>query len=390
MFRNDNYDYRRPVLDNRFKNLGKDNEDSEAGYNGKALNLYQSMDSYEQRFIQYLVNLHNSLRRDTINLDEVQSAFELLKHMTAESEDEYLQTLIKPEMTKGSKIPATIPIPSSSFQLHNSVTISTNSTGNAALIFNPFYLASSGTNSTLLLNNNAALSGSATNDNFIPINIGQVIPAVYNQYRVVSASIVVKYVGRLDIVQGVIGGAIVFDSSLNPASTNPGVAQTSLAKYGDFNLAMDAFYTQENLMLNGIRELYFPLDNTFEQYIPLGTDKKGFNFFVYILNSVPSASYYKVDIYVNYECLPDAAFLNYMPTQTCSRSNENKTESISIVQKRPITMSEEMNSGTSKKQSFWDKIKQTVGGLLPSISSIAQTVFPGAKPLINAIQTMIK
>ena len=57
------------------------------------------------------------------------------------------------------------------------------------------------------------LTGTQPNNNFRPININQCIPDVYDQYRLVSASIVVKYIGRLDIVSGVIGGAIIFDEN---------------------------------------------------------------------------------------------------------------------------------------------------------------------------------
>ena len=94
------------------------------------------------------------------------------------------------------------------------------------------------------------------------------IPNVYDQYRLVSASMVVKYIGRLDIVSGVIGGAIVYnDDPTIGAHFSQGTNTTNvyMAKYGNFDLAMDSFYHQEYMVLDGLRQLYFPLDNSFEE-----------------------------------------------------------------------------------------------------------------------------
>ena len=82
------------------------------------------------------------------------------------------------------------------------------------MYFNPFFLASDNTESqpckgpngkivehvychpiyysSFFVCNNGYLNGRQPVD-FQPINIGQCIPEVYNQYRLVSASIVVKF-----------------------------------------------------------------------------------------------------------------------------------------------------------------------------------------------------
>ena len=134
---------------------------------------------------------------------------------------------------------------------------------------------------------------------------------------------------------------------------------TDYAKYGNFDLAMDSFYRQENLCLEGLRELYFPLDNSYEEYTKLvGTSalteeyngtltfsikdsdlyKSGFNQFVYVLGAPPSSSCFKVDIYCNFECLPNASFLNYLPLSSTPNaiSNYDKKTTIGIVQQKPI------------------------------------------------------
>ena len=139
---------------------------------------------------------------------------------------------------------------------------------------------------TLMVNNSNTLTGTQADNNWIPVNINQAIPPVYDQYRLVSASIVVKYIGRLDIISGVIGGAIIFDenptlngsvwcktgdgttalNALNTSTSITNLTSPGLSKYGNFDLAMDSFYHQENLCLEGIRQLYFPIDNSYEEY----------------------------------------------------------------------------------------------------------------------------
>lgn len=383
------YDYNRPAQDNRFKSLSRREQDDEdlEDQPKKRITLNKVISNYDRKLLEYIVNMHNILRGDHIDVNAFANVVDAIEHMKKEQDHEYLVALTRPETSKGAKIPSQIPVPSSSFQLHNSIMLTTNASGHASVIFNPFYLGSSGTNSTLFVNNNAGLTGSASSSFFQATNIGQVIPAVYNNYRVVSASIVIKYVGRLDIVQGVIGGSILFDNNISPADYSTSAINANLAKYGDFNLAMDAFYTQENLALNGLRELYFPLDNTFEQYQPLGTSKNGFGMLAYIYGGVPSSASYKVDVYVNFECLPDVTFLNYLPTSACYSSPERNKDAVQAVQQRPIT-DESEGRGYAKKQGggFWDSVKNTLGSLLPSVGSIAASFFPGLKTIAPMIQ----
>lgn len=391
------YSYNRPGIDNRFKALGnKDDDETDAGYRGKALPLSMQINSYDRKLLEYLVNMHNILRGEKINVDDFGSVVDAIQQMKDDQEWDYLNALVHPEKAKGAKIPSTIPVPSSSFQLHNSVQVSTNSAGNACIVFNPFFLQSNAagapTTSTFFINNNAALTGSASDNHFVATNIGQGIPPVYNEFRIVSASIVIKYVGRIDIVQGVIGGAIIFDQNITAADYSTNAVNANLAKYGDFNLAMDSFYTQENLTLNGLRELYFPLDTTFEQYTNLGSVKTGFGQMVYILGGVPSSPAYKIDIYVNYECLPDSTFLNYIPTSMnqSEYAAERKRDAVKIVQQNPITEENGMRS-SSARTSFWDKIKSTFGSLLPGITTLASTLAPPQfKPLLSIAGSLLQ
>lgn len=327
----------------------------------------------DKQFLKYIVEMYNSLSGDSIDLNQFSEVWQAIEALKTAQEHDYYNTLIKPERTRGSKIPSQIPMPSSSFQLKQSFYITTNSTGNASVIINPFFLSSSGNNSTIFLNNDVTLTGLAPSNFFTAINGGQTIPAVYNQYRLVSASIVAKYVGRLDIVQGLIGGAIVFDQNITPAAV--GTVNPNLAKYGDFNLAQDAFFQQENYTIQGMREIYFPLDTTFEQYQPTGTSKNGYGMLLYILGAPPSSNIFKLDMYFNMECLPDVTFLSYIPVSVAKGSPATKGEAVSAAQQAPITTSEVVGPSSSKQDdggSVFEDVMNGIGMVIPGVGMIGQ------------------
>lgn len=359
------------------------NEDEKHDING-------ILDESDKALLQYLVKMGKAISGDKINLEEVKDSVEALEQLKKAQEHEYMNALLRPERTRGAKLPSQMPIPSSSFQLKQSFYLNTNASGNACLLFNPYFLASGGTNSTLFVNNDVTLTGTSANNNFNAVNIGQVIPAVYNQYRLVSGSIVAKYIGRLDIVQGLIGGAVIFDQGISPVTV--GTVNPNLQKYGDFNLAQDAFFWQEHFSLKGIRELYFPLDNKFEEYQNMGNSINGFGYLIYISGAPPSTSAYKIDIYLNMECLPDVSFLNYIPTSISTTPTWGKEESIRAVQKSPIMAEDTFNKygAAAKKGDFWKKVLNKFGTFLPNIVQLAGQVIPQLKGVSNALMPLMQ
>ena len=436
--------------------------------------LEEMINNYDKEMLKILTNLYSAVNNENLDLTGVTRAVDALMKYNSKSEYNYLNNLLTPEKCKGVKIPSPIPVPSCSFQLHNCVTLSPNNSGNLGVLFNPYYLGSkdwidngngyysrsgayfpANSNfvlpensviysplmvSSLMVNNDNSLNGTEPNNNWRSVNINQVIPPVYDQYRLVSASVVVKYIGRLDIVSGVIGGAIVFDEIpflngkvniktgdgtktvatadeiQNVELTNP-----SIAKYGNFDLAMDSYYHQENLVLEGLRQLYFPLDNSYEEYakllnqdnieniskiadnaytIELNTDnyKSGFNFFIYTLNA-PQGSCLKFDIYCNFECLPTAEFLNYMPVSVSSYgiSNQDKKEALSIVQEKPIMKSNEVVEVQTPSSMGWKDYMMNMAKrfktAMPGLGRLAKLgieyLVPKLKPAIAIAGSLI-
>lgn len=402
------------------------------------------IDQYDQNMLSYVAKLYEIINKDKLDLVSIHNAVDALALFNQKQEYNYLNNLLHPEKCKGVKIPSPIPVPSCAFQLHNCCTLTTNSVGNLGVIFNPFYLGDSSilpfsltssvatqqirlNNSTsLFINNDNTLTGTQPNSCWIPYNIGQDIPNVYDQYRLVSASVVIKYIGRLDIASGVIGGAIVFDESpyiggsisVTDTSTSTTTSETlgnpNLIKYGNFDLAMDSFYHQENLSIEGLRELYFPIDNSFEEYIKLtnynnatnskltytdGTTeqtnktclkieqdyyKSGFNFFIYVLGAPPNSSCFKLDIYCNYECLPNASFLNYLPLTITPGpiSNKDKHDATLYIQKKPIMKISEITP-TPKIPSLWERMIKKFKNNLPGIKKLITNSIVQAIPILK-------
>ena len=418
------------------------------------MKILQSIDEYDKKMLSYLGRLYKGMTGEKMDFDTIKNSIDALQQYNSASEYKYLDNLLHPEKHKGIKIPSPIPVPSCSFQLHNSVTLSTNSSGNLAIVFNPFFLYNSGGLqeipitypgvvaeyksvtpswlSSFYVNNSEKLDGHTPTDNdsdWLPVNIGQGIPNVYDQYRLVSGSIIVKYIGRLDSVSGIIGGAIVFDEEkqvgyygqLNNDSGSSSLTHSTgpwLKKYANFDLAMDAFYHQENLCLEGVRELYFPIDNTFEEYMKLlrsnymsavyrGSNiygfhleadqdyyKSGFNQMICFLGAPASQACFKVDIYLNFECLPNSEFLNYMPitpNNTCIDPHYKK-QAIAETQRRSVTKANSDEALPPAPPSIWEKMKKKFGDALPGIGKLIagglMSSIPMLKPALGLAGTL--
>ena len=429
--------------------------------------LLSKIDESDKQMLGYVARLYEALNGEKLDFTKINNAVDALQAYNSKNEYRYLNNLLHPEKCKGVKIPSQIPVPSCSFQLHNCITARTNSLGNLAIMFNPFFLGkfpdalgdkipagqihvantddlysfSAGYNflTSFFINNDDSLTGNAPNTKWSNVNIGQLIPAVYDQYRLVSASVVVKYIGRLDNTSGVIGGSVVFDEStqvggrfFTESQREAGGDVTKgafdnvpefLYKYGNFDLAMDAFYHQENLCLQGMRCLYFPVDPSYEEYTRLmnanliqvsgkygvldsfravSTEnylKNGFNNFIYVLGGPANSACFKVDIYCNFECLPSSSFLNYLPLSMSTDfiSGEQKRRAALIVQQTPIGKAEDENKDAPPAggespgilQTLKKKFMDGMPNILKSAGNLLIQSIPGlelGRALANSMQ----
>lgn len=333
--------------------------------------------------------------------------------------NKYFQNLLHPEKNKGVKIPSSVPVPSCSFQLHNSFELpSVNQHGNLVLLFNPFFLANKNDNydnietsrfynveytertkqfiggielkrimtTSLFVNNNDSMKGDNSDDHFVIYDAGQSIQPIYNQYRLVSASIVIKYIGKAEEACGTISGSILFNKTnmigakynLNAVIKENGqdfymIVSSNYVNefkdYANYNNIKNTYYFQENTCLEGLRMLYFPLDNAYYEYnkvidnsnisvivdvpdifqtpVPkieptisrIDSNTNGFYFIVYIQGFQNHDSpCFRMDTYCNFECLPNPQYQNCLPITISNEhvSKKEEKEAIIYIQKKPI------------------------------------------------------
>lgn len=324
------------------------------------------MEAFKPLLITKLNDLKNELNSSTINLKSIQKQIKDINSFNETQNYSYLNSLLYPEKSKGCKIPSQIPVPSTTFQLKSSFQIKQQWGFEAGkrfgVLINPFFLANNSVRETVFKYVNedfgnevkyslgyastcwvANIPGTEWVDS---VNAFQTIDDVYEKYRLVSACIKVKYIGSLENVSGEIGGAI-FTISTNAIGGNcyedgelaaPSSQGYGLEKYFDIDYALDSIYSLRSTPLEGLRMLYFPLDNSFEEYqkvfgkddfshkgdvnteyqIPRyealkGAIKNGFYWFIWFDN-VPEKGPFLFEMCCNFECLPKPSFLNFIPT----------------------------------------------------------------------------
>lgn len=320
-----------------------------------------------------LNRLKQELDKDNINLNAVERSIRHISEYSNENNYEYLNSLLDPINKKGVKIPSKVPIPTCSFQLHGSLTFQPSESGYDVFLMNPFFLASekiydkeyavkvnSSTQYYHFLQGSIGIyfacnadeplvNQTPTENFFFPTMFSQVIPDVYSKYRLVSACMTVRYIGAMEEVKGTIGGGIIFrqDNIIggrlrlrNQTDNSSGSRNPNLSDFTNRELIQDSYYFKENSCLEGIKMLYFPLDNSFNEfrkvydgsntYIEMINNnqwpvikckdddqfKSGFYWGVYLMGVPYNGSRnFKVDFYCNYECIPNPQFMNYMPVE---------------------------------------------------------------------------
>jgi len=351
-------------------------------------------------------NLLKSLSANRLDLKKIKYQMDLISSYNEKENFDYLQALLEPEKIKGVRLPSQTSIPSTTFQFKTSRLLQTNGHGCLLIRCNPFFLAQESLIGShirwlrqIRLNNrdyysyydvylakyltsffyynSNVLDGVNNTDQarYSVMNIGQILPNdVYNSYRLVSACMNIKYIGEIEESSGVIGGSIITEEfkdlgselyykqhahltnqAIRPADPyNPYSATISgssiIGKYSQFDILRDAFYHTENNCLDGLRMLYFPLDNSYEHFTSILKDVNQLDFFYEIIDrdekGVPieisplyfycNPDYYRssfnwfaycqglpaykecvrVDLCFNFECMPTSSFLDFCPVET--------------------------------------------------------------------------
>lgn len=316
------------------------------------------MEEKHMEKLLYLLN-DNILNMKNIHkeIKELNSFYELKNYS-------YLNDLLEPETRRNVRVPSKTPIPTATFQLKSYTNINTGLYGNFLMKINPFFLIENGYfNKTLSYRYKVAniwqnatrylkvISPSAiwnsTSDMYKEmLDLQQVVEkGIYDQYRLVSASVKLIYIGPIEEVKGVIGGGISNKEYKRigiRGTYNMPTSNQYNSNFEDISESMEEIrhmvYNREVFALNGIRMLYFPVDKSFLDFYKVGkyTDFKWnkkstsqahpdfdynvpvcstFNWFLYGENLPIEKTCFRLELCCNFECIPNQEVLNYIPIE---------------------------------------------------------------------------
>lgn len=271
---------------------------------------------FGKTFLLKLVHGYNALSKQVINLDEVDDVIELIIKMRQEITKSYLYSIIFPEKCRGMRIPTKFPIPSMTFYQKSHLTITPNSSGVWYLQWCPQTLLTSSFNTAnqgnLLLNNSSTLTGGTadtTATNYTSVTIDRLQSAgMIQAYRLVSASLIISYVGSVDAHAGVLGGGV--DISM----TDSILPDTSASA---FNVIDDKIWNLQASPYEGLRLIYFPKDYNDLNFIrpDVSSQSNGLStvirFLVYGQN-MPAGASVRCDLVRNFEGLPLPAMADFV------------------------------------------------------------------------------
>lgn len=316
-----------------------------------ANNYGKLMQDIDPKVAAWLVDMHNTLSKDRIDIKNVDNLLNILKHYLEDSKDDYINTILYPETVMYKKIPTLFPIPSATFQMHFYYTgITTNTSGNFAWTWNPYFLqdASATEFSTFHVNVDNSLTGSASSNFFsaVSLNYNQIPINVYGSFRVVSASVIISYVGRMDNVSGVLGAGVGLNNA--GVGTPTVIAGLGVATFAQFVQVDNLYFKEKTQCANGLRMCYFPIDDKYTYFLPLNSNvapgstlantyNTGFYFAGYGQGLQPqTAGMIRFDFYVNYECLVQPQFNNFIPSSPGNSSNISAIQTASdLIQSTP-------------------------------------------------------
>ena len=326
-----------------------------------------NLNNNEKYILEKINDIFDLLNKKDKNINEI---INKIKELTEDNnENEYLKIFLYPEIYKGVKIENIIPLPTCTFQLHTTKLI-TPYLNEFRIIFNPFFLYDKtygtetyyekyGEKAPLPLTKDShgfyytgltsfyqsAINSVAYKNRFSPITIDQGIPNLYSHYRLITACITIKYIGKLDEISGILGGTIITEENSYIGGFG-GYRSRDIQrnmdyfkpyeKYSDYKQFMNSPYHKQYNCIDGIKLIYFPIDNSYEEFVEilkpnniinytLGNNnydftlkcdknyKNGFNFYVYGLGLPNINNCLKVDIYCNFECIPNIEYKDSLP-----------------------------------------------------------------------------
>lgn len=255
-------------------------------------------------------------RTGRINLASMQRVSRALHNLNKYQNSSYLLTLTDPfKYDFETRIPSTVPMPTAAFSVKRNINLTTNASGNLAFAVSPFFLSNIALTSACAINNSATLLGTASDNNFLAVDLGQACPAAfYTRYRLVSASVRLLFTSSNLNSTGFCTTSVDFDQCRTAVS--PAVI-AQYAKYGNYSNIENGAYKQTVAVQNGstLQINYLPIDTSFQDFYNVENLPNGFTIAGYItgVQTTTAITVGRLDVVFNYEAFVNQTFNDYIP-----------------------------------------------------------------------------
>jgi len=224
----------------------------------------------------------------------------------------YLESLREPEYSIGAKVPHQLSKETISLSRHITNTINVNTSGNAAILFSPFYLKDDLTAlTTLYVNNAVGYDGvSAFGTGYQALAIPMQVPANnVSAYRLVSASFHIVPQMPLTTSVGKIGMAVT-DFLIAPAAPASSTLLYNSAATISYIESLRPYAEADCCVPESIRGCWFPYDNNdlclYDINLPQDTSvtAERENVFMAYITGAPSLARFNIELFWNFEVTP--------------------------------------------------------------------------------------
>ena len=289
---------------------------------------------------------------------------------------DYLTSLLYPEKTKGCRIPGMISPPTCTLQMTTSFIFTPRI--DSIIVINPWFLYSldrlenegavgvkgltSGLYSYIVNGDDTvrfrSFGEAATYVAFLKQNI----PDMFNSYRLVSASLEVKFADAIERAQGMICGGIVNKPidicGYYPEHQSFMSGHMKLEEFKRSNLRYVPSFKETYCLDGGLRLVYYPVDNSYMEFTRIvtvddikvkdvDTDDEEFKYidvnkqcyrskfgwFVFFDGIPDRELWFKLDMCCNFELIPKADYIPYMDVQAGDKKKLNDDERKKLLEK---------------------------------------------------------
>lgn len=293
----------------------------------KPASIQEGIDNISSRygadFYQGLGALVRTLAGKEFSINTMDSAIDNLMKLKEDLTKKYLFSLLFPEKSKGTRIPSKFPVPSATFQQTDFLLITPNALGNFEVQWSPQNLSISNANYEITYDVAPGLNGISLDTIFYSTStLTSPLATNWQAFRVVSACMIVQYIGSFINLSGTFGGGLDITTQY-PNNWDP--------NYSNFSNVDDRLWSQVVRVDEGLKVVYFPKDYSDFNFIKPNQAPNSGNsmsssvkLIVYGQNLPPNVSCVRIDFIKNVEAIPGPAFADIVELGFSSSKNNSE------------------------------------------------------------------